>query len=232
PFAAFDLQASFPFYQNATNYFPIRRAENDSQYTFGRTLFQELYVAANFELQKFNISQAFTSHDYEPNIVAMPKAPETNSSSSNSTEDGISNAESEIDPGVIAGSVVGALAAVVVAAGLVWFVLHRQRMKRRSQDIRATAMTGDKKISDDDSEYHDKATRTPELPFKSAVFEAAHGKPEPAELSADVRASEVEGDLGKAKARPGMVEMTASPVEVHELPTPANAECIGGNHHV
>ncbi|KAI7133429.1 hypothetical protein KC343_g16947 [Hortaea werneckii] len=146
----------------------------------------------------------------------MPKAPETNSSSSNSTEDGISNAESEIDPGVIAGSVVGALAAVVVAAGLVW----------------ATAMTGDKKISDDDSEYHDKATRTPELPFKSAVFEAAHGKPEPAELSADVRASEVEGDLGKAKARPGMVEMTASPVEVHELPTPANAECIGGNHHV
>ncbi|RMY74043.1 hypothetical protein D0863_03479 [Hortaea werneckii] len=231
PFAAFDLQASFPFYQNATNYFPIRRAGNDSQYTFGRMLFQELYVAANFELQKFNISQAFTSHDYEPNIVAMPKAPEMNSSSSNSTQDGISNAESEIEPGVIAGSVVGALAAVVVAAGLVWFVLRRQRMKRRSQDIRATAMTGDKKVSDNDSEYHDKATRTAELPFESAVFEAAHGKPEPAELGADVRASEVEGDQGKAKARPGMVEVAASPVEVHELPTPANAECIGGNHH-
>ncbi|KAI7248283.1 acid protease [Hortaea werneckii] len=232
PFAAFDLQASFPFYQNATNYFPIRRAGNDSQYTFGRMLFQELYVAANFELQKFNLSQAFTSHDYEPNIVAMPKAPEMNSNSSNSTQDGISNAESEMEPGVIAGSVVGALAAVVVAAGLVWFILRRQRMKRRSQDIRATAMTGDKKVSDNDSEYHDKATRTAELPFESAVFEAAHGKPEPAELGAEVRASEVEGDLGKAKARSGMVEMAASPLEVHELPVPANAECIGGNQHV
>ncbi|KAI6796723.1 acid protease [Hortaea werneckii] len=232
PFAAFDLQASFPFYQSTTNYFPIRRARNDSQYTFGRTLFQELYVAANFELQKFNISQAFTSHDYEPNIVAMPKAPEVNSSSSNSTENAISNAESEIDPGVIAGSVVGALAAVVVVAGLAWFFLRKQRMKRRSQDVRATSMTGDKKVSDNDREYHDEATRTAELPFESAVFEAAHGKPEPAELGADVRASEVQGDMGKAKARPGMVEMTASPVEVHELPTPANAECIDDNHHV
>ncbi|KAI7084019.1 acid protease [Hortaea werneckii] len=232
PFAALDLQASFPFYQNATNYFPIRRARNDSQYTLGRTFFQELYVAANFELQEFNISQASTSHSHEANIIAMPKAPEAKSGSFDSTENGISEAESEADPRIIAGSVVGALAAVALAAGLVWFVLRRRRTKRTSQDVRATAMTSDKKISDNDSEYHDKTPRTAELPFESTVFEAAHGKPEPAELGAAVRALEVEGDLGKAKARPGMVEMAASPMEVHELPVPANAPGIGEHRHV
>ncbi|KAI6909961.1 acid protease [Hortaea werneckii] len=235
PFAALDLQASFPFYQNATNYIPIRRARNDSQYTLGRTLFQELYIAANFELQKFNISQALTSHDNEPNIFAIPKALEVNSRSSNSTEDGISDVEGDANPRIIAGSVVGALAAVVVAAGLVWLVLRRQRMKRKSQNVGATAMTRSKTISENDSEYHDKAMRAAELPFENAVFEAAHGKPEPAELGTDARGlsvSEVEGDLGTAKARPGMVEMAASPMEVHELPLPANAFGNGENRHV
>lgn len=44
PYAAFDLQASYPIYSNRTNYFPLRRAFNDSQYTLGRTFLQEAYV--------------------------------------------------------------------------------------------------------------------------------------------------------------------------------------------
>jgi hypothetical protein len=32
PYAAFDLQASYPIFVDATNYFPIRRADNESQY--------------------------------------------------------------------------------------------------------------------------------------------------------------------------------------------------------
>jgi hypothetical protein len=41
PYAAFDLQASWPIYSNATNYFPLRRAANNTQYTLGRTFLQE-----------------------------------------------------------------------------------------------------------------------------------------------------------------------------------------------
>jgi hypothetical protein len=41
PYAAFNLQASYPIYSNATNYFPIRRASNDTQYVIGRTFLQE-----------------------------------------------------------------------------------------------------------------------------------------------------------------------------------------------
>jgi hypothetical protein len=35
PYNAFDLQADYPLYTNRTNYFPLRRADNDTQYTLG-----------------------------------------------------------------------------------------------------------------------------------------------------------------------------------------------------
>lgn len=41
PYAAFDLQAAYPLYNTTTNYFPIRRAENETQYTLGRVFLQE-----------------------------------------------------------------------------------------------------------------------------------------------------------------------------------------------
>lgn len=42
PYAAFDLQlTSYPNVPNATRYFPLRRAANDTQYTLGRTFLQE-----------------------------------------------------------------------------------------------------------------------------------------------------------------------------------------------
>lgn len=41
PYSAFDLQVNYPLYANATNYFPLRQAMNESQYTIGRTFLQE-----------------------------------------------------------------------------------------------------------------------------------------------------------------------------------------------
>lgn len=41
PYSAFDLQVDYPIYPSATNYFPLRRAMNDSQYVIGRTFLQE-----------------------------------------------------------------------------------------------------------------------------------------------------------------------------------------------
>ena len=45
PYSAFDLQAKHPIYPNTTNYFPIRKAANDTQYVIGRSFFQEAYVS-------------------------------------------------------------------------------------------------------------------------------------------------------------------------------------------
>ena len=45
PYASFDLLASYPLVAgNATRYFPLQRATNNSQYTLGRTFLQEAYV--------------------------------------------------------------------------------------------------------------------------------------------------------------------------------------------
>lgn len=58
PYSAFDQQASYPIYGNATNYFPIRRANNDTQYTLGRTFFQEAYIRVDYERNNFSVHQA------------------------------------------------------------------------------------------------------------------------------------------------------------------------------
>lgn len=44
PYASFDLNASYPSVLNATRYFPLQRATNESQYTLGRTFLQEAFV--------------------------------------------------------------------------------------------------------------------------------------------------------------------------------------------
>lgn len=41
PYLSFDLQASYKFLDNASKYFPLRRAANDTQFTLGRTFLQE-----------------------------------------------------------------------------------------------------------------------------------------------------------------------------------------------
>ena len=44
PYQAFDLVADYPLVQNKTRFFPLKRAENDTQITLGRTFLQEALV--------------------------------------------------------------------------------------------------------------------------------------------------------------------------------------------
>ena len=44
PYASFDLQLGPPILPNVTRYFPLRQAQDSSQYTLGRTFLQEAYV--------------------------------------------------------------------------------------------------------------------------------------------------------------------------------------------
>ena len=41
PYDSFDLEATPPFVSKKTRYFPLKRAENDTQFTLGRTFLQE-----------------------------------------------------------------------------------------------------------------------------------------------------------------------------------------------
>lgn len=44
PYMAFDLTAEYPLVDNSSHYFPLKRANNSTQYTLGRTFLQEAWV--------------------------------------------------------------------------------------------------------------------------------------------------------------------------------------------
>ncbi|KAK5720172.1 hypothetical protein LTR15_007445 [Elasticomyces elasticus] len=196
PYAAFDLQASYPLYQNATNYFPIRRVVGYyPTYTMGRTFLQEAYLVADYERNLFTVAQAtFTNMDQQHlvPIQAVPTASSTRQPS----------------PGVSSGAIAGIVVAVVIgvtAASLgVWLCICRNKHK--------TLSTKNAGRSEEDvvSDKID-ATRLSrsELPSENALAEAPAGEKRPSELASLPLASEMEGDMGKARGRSGMFEMPA-----------------------
>lgn len=80
PYASFDLQGSFPFFPSDTNitrYFPLRKADNDTQYTLGRTFLQEAYLITNYEYSNFSVSQRIFDDNAAKQIVPILSANET-----------------------------------------------------------------------------------------------------------------------------------------------------------
>lgn len=71
-YGSFDLTAEYPIVNNATRYFPLRRAQNDSQYTLGRAFLQDAYVIADYDRSNFSVSQAvFPNGSNTQQIVAI-----------------------------------------------------------------------------------------------------------------------------------------------------------------
>lgn len=66
PYDAFDLQLTFPAIPNTDSgdadatmqYFPLRQASSDDQYTIGRVFLQEAYIITDYERNNFSIHQA------------------------------------------------------------------------------------------------------------------------------------------------------------------------------
>ena len=66
PYEAFDLQLTFPAIpgtsygaSNSTaNYFPLKQATNEAQYTIGRAFLQEAYIITDYERNTFSVHQA------------------------------------------------------------------------------------------------------------------------------------------------------------------------------
>ncbi|ORX96019.1 hypothetical protein BCR34DRAFT_186210, partial [Clohesyomyces aquaticus] len=127
PYGAFDLQASYPYYQKATNYFPIRRAANESQYTLGRTLLQEAYLTVDYERSNFSINQAVFP-DPLPAAKLVTILPPSNSTSSNPNN----SKKGALSTGAIAGiAAAGAILLIAVLVGA--FFLYRRRHPRKKK---------------------------------------------------------------------------------------------------
>ncbi|KAG9198434.1 hypothetical protein G6514_009932 [Epicoccum nigrum] len=130
PYAAFDLEASYPYYTNATRYFPIRRAANDSQYVLGRILLQEAYLIVDYERANFTIAQAaFPDPLPAANIITIfPPSDGGNNKSSSS-----------LSTGAIVGIVIGVvLLLAFLAAAAIFLLRKRRRSSTQKYELAAT----------------------------------------------------------------------------------------------
>ncbi|KAF2126554.1 acid protease [Dothidotthia symphoricarpi CBS 119687] len=138
PYAAFDLQASFPIYEDARNYFPIKRSENNVN-ILGRTFLQEAYIIVDYERANFTVaparfSQPMPDEELEtifnktfvlPTVLPTP----------HNSNDGMS-------PGAIAGIVVGVVL-VFLLAGLGAFFFWKKKRNTRQERLQQNVATSE-----------------------------------------------------------------------------------------
>lgn len=134
PYAAFDLNATTPFVQKATRYFPLRRTSGSEQVKLGRAFLQEAYIIVDHDRGNFSLAQCTFDPDATQNLVAIPTFNATNAANSSSTNSSSTSSASPssshsgggggLSGGAIAGIVIGALAGAVIFATALFFCLR------------------------------------------------------------------------------------------------------------
>lgn len=173
PYAAFDLQAGFPIFVNETNYFPIRRADNDSQYAIGRAFLQEAYIGVDFESGTFNVSAAKWDK-LDPEIIPI----------ASSESRAAAEKKGGLPTGAIAGIVVGCVVGVALLGVCAWLVMRKRKRKNITQHD-AVETAANEKIRYEmqpPSELESNALRVAELPGKQGKSELYESRAVP-ELS-------------------------------------------------
>jgi hypothetical protein len=128
PYAAFDLQASSPYQglNKTQRYFPIRRGTNESQWTLGRTFFQEAYLKVDWERSQFGLYQRdWTDRQSDIAAIVSPRY-----GKATGAED-LDRASSKLSTGAIVGIAVGAVIVVLIAATTAWWIWQRQRRQKQ-----------------------------------------------------------------------------------------------------
>ncbi|KAI5239600.1 acid protease [Aureobasidium subglaciale] len=123
PYAAMDLQISYPYVANATRYFPLKRGANSTQYTLGRAFLQEAYVVADYERRNFTVAPCAWEQNAatELRTIFSPDSGFT-------LDDG--SGKSGISGGAIAGIVIGVLAIIAILLGALWFMRRKKQQKK------------------------------------------------------------------------------------------------------
>ena len=125
PYGAFDQQASWPIYENATHYFPIRRSQTDVN-VLGRAFLQEAYLVVDYDRGNFSLGQAvFPSEVPTPSIVPILKSLEKTHAQKPSAH---------LALGAIIGIVVAAIVLLILATSACVFLAVRRRYRRKQQE--------------------------------------------------------------------------------------------------
>lgn len=125
PYASFDLTGGYPLVGNTTSrYFPLRRAQNSSQYTLGRTFLQEAYLTVDYERSTFSISQAlFPDPGVAANLVPIHELDATDVSMTIPTH--------RLSTPIIAGIAVAVVSALLTLGLASYFLRKHVKEKRK-----------------------------------------------------------------------------------------------------
>ncbi|KAK6432364.1 hypothetical protein LTR95_011469 [Oleoguttula sp. CCFEE 5521] len=137
PYSAFDLQASYPFYENATNYFPIRLAHNDTQYTIGRTFFQEAYVIAGWEWQNFTIAQTSFDNLNNEHLITITSRTQDTAATTRKT----AASTKGLSKGAIAGIAIGALLLALATSSLLFSAFESDADNEQGRSLQMSDQT-------------------------------------------------------------------------------------------
>ncbi|KAF2428360.1 acid protease [Tothia fuscella] len=117
PYAAFDLNASWPIYPESTNYFPIRRAPNDV-YTLGRTFLQEAHLTVDYGRKTFSLAPTNFGNGREELVPIL-------TAKSRTTKKGLGT-------GALIGIIIGAVLLFLLLLGLLFCLFRRRRRRQKS----------------------------------------------------------------------------------------------------
>lgn len=125
PYAAFDLQAEVPYrgLREKTRYFPLRRADNSTQYALGRVFLQEAYLTVDWERARFSVHQCDWTYGKPSEILPIV-------SPSYMDESSAEQSTNRSTDGVVIGVVVGCVFVAILIATVVVGYLWRRRCNR------------------------------------------------------------------------------------------------------
>ncbi|EON66382.1 hypothetical protein W97_05479 [Coniosporium apollinis CBS 100218] len=205
PYAAFDLQASYPLYNTSTNYFPIRRAANNTQYTLGRTFLQEAYLTVDNERRNFSVSQAVFKDPMPSREIVTILCNGCTAASPDS---------SGLSTGATIGIAVGAVLLILGAGLAIFFFIRNKKRKQRLaelDDTQYTKVDAGPKPSATSSPAHDDENKPHEVDATQMRQELPDSSTSPAGYG-PYKLSEKHGGL--------VQESLLSPSSAHELPAP------------
>lgn len=140
PYAAFDLKASPPLAGNGTYfYFPLQRAANETQYTLGRVILQEIYMIANYDWGYVTLYEAvYPESSVKPNIITI--CPPNSTACINSTNNTVKSRK--LSAGATAGIVIAATLVLIAICAVMWFKFFKKPVvEKSSSEGKAGSMT-------------------------------------------------------------------------------------------
>lgn len=186
PYGAFDLEAREHLTQNRTSrYFPLRQAQNETQYALGRAFLQQAYLIVDYDRNNFSVSQAvFPDTGIAEHRISILDPFSTNKTA-NSASSTPSKGHDKVSTTAIAGIVIGVITAVLIAVAVIVFYLRRRKSYRRRQFEKEEAA---------------KASQQQQQPFEKSELDAKDPEVKSrTELSSEVEKAELASNTHPAR---------------------------------